>query len=117
MKLQLKMYTKTLVRKCLILKIKYYNDSNKLVVGKMKNERIKEFAGLKPNIDSFLVDDSSEYKKAKTVNKNIFARIIHNEYEDVLLNEKCLRHLINRIQLKDHRIGVYEINNFFFIIP
>ena len=111
------MYTKTLVRKCLILKIKYYNDSNKLVVGKMKNERIKEFAGLKPNIDSFLVDDSSEYKKAKNVNKNIFARIIHNEYKDVLLNEKCLRHLINRIQLKDHRIGVHEINNFFFIIP
>ena len=45
---------------------KYY-DSNKLVVGKMKNETgsvaIKEFPGLKPKIYSFLVDNSSEDKK------------------------------------------------------
>ena len=34
----------------------------------------------------------------------------HNEYKDVLLNNKCLRHSINRIQSKDHRIGTYEIN-------
>ena len=33
----------------------------------------------------------------------------HNEYEDVLLKKKCLRHSINRIQSKDHRIGTYEI--------
>ena len=25
-------------------------------------------------------------------------------------NKKCLRHLMNRIQSKDHRIGIYEIN-------
>ena len=30
----------------------------------------KEFVGLKPEIYSFLVDDNSEYKKAKCVNKN-----------------------------------------------
>ena len=28
---------------------------------------------------------------------------------DVLLNKKCLRHSMNRIQSKDHRIGTYEI--------
>ena len=33
-----------------------------------------------------------------------------NEYKDVLLNEKCLRHSVNRIQSKDHRIGTDEIN-------
>ena len=33
-----------------------------------------------------------------------------NEYKDVLLNKKCLRHSVNRIQSKDHRIGTYEIN-------
>ena len=33
----------------------------------------------------------------------------HNEYEDVLLKKKCLRHSTNRIQSKDHRIGTYEI--------
>ena len=49
---------------------------------------------------SFLVDDSSEHKKAKGVNKNIVATIGHNDYKDVLLNKECLRHLKNRIQSK-----------------
>ena len=58
---------------------------------------------------SHLVDDNSEHKKAKGVNKNVVATIIHNEYEDILLNEKCLRHSMSRIQ-SNHRIGTYEIN-------
>ena len=41
---------------------------------------IEEFVGLKPKIYSFLVDDSSEHKKAKDVNKNVVATISHNEY-------------------------------------
>ena len=51
---------------------KDYNDSNKLVISKMKDETaglmIEEFVGLKPNIYSFLVDENSEHKKAKSVN-------------------------------------------------
>ena len=34
----------------------------------------------------------------------------HKEYKDVLLNNRCLRHSMKRIQSKDHRIGTYEIN-------
>ena len=71
---------------------------------------IEEFVGLKPKMYSYLVDDNSEHKKAKGVNKNVVATISHNEYKDVLLNKKCLRHSMNRIQSKDHRIGTYEIN-------
>ena len=52
----------------------------------------------------------SEHKKENSINKNIVAIISHNEYKDVLLNKKCLRHSINRIQSKDHRIRTYEIN-------
>ena len=59
---------------------------------------------------SFLVDDSSKHKKAKYVNENFVATISHGEYKDVLLKKKCLRHLMNRTQRKDHRIGTYEIN-------
>ena len=59
---------------------------------------------------SFLVDNS-EHKKAKDVNKNVAATVSHNEYKDVLLNNKCIRHSMNRIQSKDHRIRTYEINN------
>ena len=48
---------------------KYYDDSNKLVVGKMKDETdgvaLKEFVGVKPKMHSFLVDDNSEHKKQR----------------------------------------------------
>ena len=73
----------------------------------MKDEK---FVRLKPKIYSYLVDDNSVHKKAKGVNKNVVATISHNEYKDVLLNKKCLRHLMNRIQSKYHDIGTYEIN-------
>ena len=56
---------------------------------------------------SSLVDDS-EHKKATGVNKNV-ATVSHNEYKDVVLNKKCFRHLMNRIQSKNHRVGTYEI--------
>ena len=46
-----------------------YNDSNKLVIDKMKDETagivIEEFVRLKPKMYSFLVDDNSEPKKIK----------------------------------------------------
>ena len=52
-------------------KSKYYDNSNKLVIRKMKDETwgvvVEEF--LKPKMYSFLVDNS-EHKKAKDVNKN-----------------------------------------------
>ena len=59
---------------------------------------------------SYLVDDNSEHKKANGGNENVVARISHNEYKDVLLNKKCLRHSVNRIQSKDQIIRTYEIN-------
>ena len=73
----------------------------------MKDEdrvvNIEEFVGLKPKMCSFLVD-KNEHKKTKDVNKNVFARIGHNEYIDVLLKNKYLRHSVIRIQSKAHRI-------------
>ena len=77
-----------------IIKLKYYDDSNVLVVGKMKDEMggivIDEFVGLKPKMYSILLNDSSEYKKAKGVNKNVVVKISHNDNKNVLLNKKCL---------------------------
>ena len=57
-----------------------------------------------------MVDDNGEHKKAKGVMRNVVAAISHNEYKDVLLNNKCRRYSMNRIQNKDHRIGTYKIN-------
>ena len=38
---------------------------------------IEEFIGLKPNMYSFVVDNSSEHKKAKGVNRNVVMIISH----------------------------------------
>ena len=43
------------------------------------------------------------------MNRNVIATISHNEYKAALLNSKFMRHSMNRIQRKDHRIGTYEI--------
>ena len=65
----------------------------------MKNKTagiaIKEFVGLKAKIYSFLVDDSSEGKKAKGMNKNVAITSIINTP--------------SRIQSKHRRIETYEI--------
>ena len=36
-------------------------------------------------------------KKVEGVNRNVVAKISHNECKDVFLYKKCLRHLMNRI--------------------
>ena len=58
-------------------KSKYDDNLNKLVIGKIKDVTacvaIKEFVGLKPKMYLYLVDDNSEHKKAKGVNKNVIA--------------------------------------------
>ena len=89
-------------------KSKYYDDSKKFLIGKMKDEKggasIKDIAGSKPKIYSFLIDRSSKHKQAKGGNKNVITTINDNEYKDVSLNKKCLRHSTNRIKIKDYRI-------------
>ena len=58
-----------------LTKSKYYNDSNKLVIWRMKDETgsvvIGDFVGLESKMCSFLVYDNSEHKKAKCAYKNI----------------------------------------------
>ena len=93
---------------------KYYDDSNKLVIGKMQDKTggiaIEEFVGLKPKMHSFLVGDNSKHKKAEGVKKSVVVTINHNEYKHVLVNNKCLRHSMNRVRSKDHRTITYESN-------
>ena len=63
-------------------KSKYYDNSNKLVIGKMKDETasvaIEEFVRLKPKMYLYLVNDNSEHKKAKVGNRKVVATISHN---------------------------------------
>ena len=76
-----------------------YDKSNKLVIGKMKDETIgvaiDKFVGLKPKMQLFLLD-KKKHKKTKGVSKSFVAAISHNEYEDVLLNNECIKHSMNQ---------------------
>ena len=69
-------------------KSNFYDDSNKLVIGKMKDEMLRRF--------SFLIVNN-KHKKTKGVDQNVAGKIVHNEYKNVLLKNQCLRHLVNRI--------------------
>ena len=54
----------------------FCDNSNKFVVGRMKDETtgvaIEEFVGLTQKMYSYLVDDNSEHKREKGVNKKKF---------------------------------------------
>ena len=52
---------------------------------------------------SYLVNDNSEDEKVKVVNRNALATVSHNEYKNVLLSKKYLKHLMSRIESKDNR--------------
>ena len=52
------------------------------------NVTIEVFVELKPKMYSFLVDN----------NEHVY-----------IINNKCIRHSMNRIQSKDHRTATYEI--------
>ena len=79
-------------------KSKYYDYSNKLVIGKWKDETrgvaIEEVVESNTKMYSFLVDNN-KHKKEKGVNKNVISTINHNGYKNTLLNKKCIRHSLN----------------------
>lgn len=57
-----------------------------------------------------MVDNNIEHKKEKSVNKSVDRTISQNKYKYVFLNNKCLRHSVNRNQSKDNSTGAYEID-------
>ena len=85
----------------------------------MSGIAVEEFVGLEPKVCSILVSNSSEYKEGKAANKNVAAKISHNEYKDVLLNKKYLRHLVNK-KVKIIKSTIFFclalLINFFFLI-
>ena len=88
---------------------KFYDISNKKVLDKMKDEFkgqiISEFVGLKSKMYSLISENDKEVSKAKRVNK----KTKHKEFVDVLFNKKLIRHNMNRIQNKLHRVGTYDV--------
>ena len=89
---------------------RFYDESNKKVIGKMKvdygGDIIDEFIGLKSNTYSIKKNDGSESSTAKRVN---IAKEF-NEFKDLLFNKKIIKHKMKRIQAKKHKIETYEID-------
>ena len=89
---------------------KFYDNQNNMVAGKIKIVYklipINKFVGLKSKMHSVLSDNGKESKTAKGV--NIATKF--NERKDTLFNIKVIRHKMERIQSKKHKIGTYEIN-------
>ena len=50
--------------------------------------------------DKQVLDWRNSIPKSKYYDKNVAATITHNDHKDDVLNQKCLRHSINRIQCK-----------------
>ena len=89
---------------------KLFDVTNKKVIGKMKDEFggviVDEFVGLKSKMYSIKKIDGKESNTAKGVN----ITTEFNEFKDVLLNKKIIRHKMKRIQAKKHKIGTYKID-------
>ena len=89
---------------------KFFDETNKKVIGKMKDESegkiIDEFVGLKSKMYSMKNIDGKESNTAKGVN----IATEFNEFKDTLFNKKIMRHKMRRIQAKKHKIGTYEID-------
>ena len=80
----------------------------------IKNKFENKSTLLFTNTDSLMYENRTEdVYEDFIINKEMFRfsnYSSHNEYKDALLNNKCIRHSINTIQSKTHRIGTYDIN-------
>ena len=88
----------------------FYDDTNKKVIGKMKDEYggaiIDQFIGLKSKMYSIKEINGSESSTTEGVN----IATEFNEFKDVLFNKKGIRHKMKRMQAKKHKIRTYEID-------
>ena len=93
---------------------KFFDEPNKKVIGKMKDESggviVVQFFGLKSKMHSMKKNDCKECNTAKAVS----IATEFDKFKDILFNEKIIRHRMNRIQSKKHKLGTYEIDKISF---
>ena len=95
----------------------YYDNTNKKVIGKFKDEAastpIVEFVGLKSKTYSYIKHDEKGGKTAEGIKKNVIKNYIkHEDYKNVLPNDKQLHHKMKTIRSQKHQFGSYEINKY-----
>ena len=92
-----------------------YDDSNKKVIGKMKDEcagtPIAEYIGLRPKLYTVLRADEQVIKKAKGVKKYVIEKQINFEnYKDALFNKQKYSHKMNMLRSMHHKIFGLTVN-------
>ena len=93
----------------------YFNKTNKKVIGKFKDEAagipITEFVGLRSKMYSYVKDNDKGGKTAKGIKKNVIKNNIkHEDYKNVLFNNKQIHHEMKTIRSEKHQLGSFEIN-------
>ena len=93
----------------------YFDNTNKKVIGKFKDEAagipITEFVGLRSKMYSYIKDNNKGGKTAKGIKKNIIKNNIkHQDYKNVLLENKQIHHTMKTIRSINHQLGSYELN-------
>ena len=66
---------------------------------------ISEFVGLKSEMYCLISREDKKISKAKGINR----KRRHKEFVDFLFNKKVVRHNMNRIQSKIHRLATYNV--------
>ena len=93
----------------------YFDNTFKKVIGKFKDEAagipITEFVGLRSKMYSYMKDNDEGGKTAKGIKKNIIKNnITHENYKNVLFNNKQMHHKIKTSRSNNHQLGSYELN-------
>ena len=92
----------------------YHDNTNRKVIGKFKDEAVSipiiEVVGFKSKMCSYIKNDEKGGKTAKGIKKNVIKNHIkHEDYKNVLLNNKQLYHKMKTIRSQKHQLGSYEI--------
>ena len=89
---------------------KFFNETNKNLIGKMKDGFggviVEAFVGLKSKMCSMKKIGGKECNTAKGVS----IAIEFHKFKNVLFGKKIIRHKMKRIQSKKHKLGTYKID-------
>ena len=70
-----------------------------------------EFVGLRSKMYSYIRDNDKGSKTAKGIKKVVIKKdITHEDYKNVLFNNKQIYHNMKPIQSVNHQLGSYELN-------
>lgn len=94
---------------------KYFNNSNKKVIGKFKDEAsgipVVEFIGLRSKMYSYIKENNKGGKTAKGIKKNIIKDDIKlKDNKQTLFENKQIYHKMKTIRSENHQLRSYELN-------